>query len=180
MEFDVKTLDLLDFTEGAITATFEKDGKTYTATGQVIEDLEWTYELQTLNDEQTIYSDGTAVDSYTFIATAKDKEGREEDIPVPGVTINFTTTSGTCTPSAVTEKQLLGVVDADVNFKTDDVLNFEGATITGTCEYKGNTYDHGAASGLDLQAHLQELGTDHRRGRQGHAPVPAEGHYGGR
>ena len=141
VEFDVKTLDLLDFTEGAITATFEKDGKTYTATGQVIEDLEWTYELQTLNDEQTIYSDGTAVDSYTFIATAKDKEGREEDIPVPGVTINFTTTSGTCTPSAVTEKKLLGVVDADVNFKTDDVLNFEGATITGTCEYKGNTYE---------------------------------------
>ena len=138
MKFYVEGTDLLEFTEGSLTATFEKDGKTYTATGQVTGNLEWTLELDPTLSEKQIYSDGTTNGAFTLIATVTDKEGGESQFPIPGITVNCTTTSGTCTPSAVAgeEEEFAFFV-----FQTDDILNFEGATVTGTCEYKGKTYE---------------------------------------
>lgn len=138
MKFYVEETDLLEFTEGSLTATFEKDGKTYTATGQVTGNLEWTLELNPFLSEKQICSDGTTDGAFTLIATVTDKEGGESQFPIPGITVNCTTTSGTCTPSAVAgeEEEFAFFV-----FQTDDILNFEGATVTGTCEYKGKTYE---------------------------------------
>lgn len=138
MKFYVEETDLLEFTEGSLTATFEKDGKTYTATGQVTGNLEWTLELNPFPSEKQIYSDGTTNGAFTLIATVTDKEGGESQFPIPGITVNCTTTSGTCTPFAVAgEDEEFALFD----FQTDDILNFEGATVTGTCEYKGKTYE---------------------------------------
>lgn len=138
MKFYVEETDLLEFTEGSLTATFEKDGKTYTATGKVTGNLEWTFELGPVLSEKQICSDGTTDGAFTLTATVTDKEGGENQIFIPGITVNFTTTSGTCTPSAVLgeEEEFALFV-----FQTDDILNFEGATVTGTCEYKGKTYE---------------------------------------
>ena len=138
LKFSVEETDLLEFTEGSLTATFEKDGKTYTATGQVTGNLEWTLELNPFLSEKQICSDGTTDGAFTLIATVTDKEGGESQFPIPGITVNCTTTSGTCTPSAVAgeEEEFAFFV-----FQTDDILNFEGATVTGTCEYKGKTYE---------------------------------------
>lgn len=138
MKFYVEETDLLEFTEGSLTATFEKDGKTYTATGKVTGNLEWTFELGPVLSEKQICSDGTTDGAFTLTATVTDKEGGENQIFIPGITVNFTTTSGTCTPFAVAgEDEEFALFD----FQTDDILNFEGATVTGTCEYKGKTYE---------------------------------------
>ncbi|MBQ7685773.1 MAG: hypothetical protein IJT28_00900 [Bacteroidaceae bacterium] len=137
-EVNFEAADLLEFTEGSLTATFEKDGKTYTATGQVTGNLEWTLELNPVPSEKQIYSDGTTNGAFTLIATVTDKEGGESQFLIPGITVNCTTTSGTCTPSAVAGED---EEFADFVFQTDDILNFEGATVTGTCEYKGKTYE---------------------------------------
>lgn len=138
MKFYVEETDLLEFTEGSLTATFEKDGKTYTATGQVTGNLEWTLELNPFLSEKQICSDGTTDGAFTLIATVTDKEGGESQFPIPGITVNCTTTSGTCTPFAVAGED---EEFARFDFQTDDILNFEGATVTGTCEYKGKTYE---------------------------------------
>lgn len=138
MKFYVEETDLLEFTEGSLTATFEKDGKTYTATGKVTGNLEWTFELGPVLSEKQICSDGTTDGAFTLTATVTDKEGGENQIFIPGITVNFTTTSGTCTPSAVAGEDEEFAYFA---FQTDDILNFEGATVTGTCEYKGKTYE---------------------------------------
>ena len=137
------TDDVVRFKEGTVTATFEKDGKTYTATGTVT-GLEWTFKLKDLPDKQ-IYSDGTQSYQFALSAFATDKDGYELENAFPGVTINCTTTNGTCTPSAVTNE----IGFAYIDFKTDDILNFEGATITATCEYEGKTYE-GKAKVLPL------------------------------
>ena len=138
LKFSVGETDLLNFTEGSLTATFEKDGKTYTATGQVTGNLEWILELNPFPSEKQIYSDGTTNGAFTLIATVTDKEGGESQFSIPGITVNCTTTSGTCTPFAVAGED---EEFARFDFQTDDILNFEGATVTGTCEYKGKTYE---------------------------------------
>lgn len=137
-EANFEAADLLEFTEGSLTATFEKDGKTYTATGQVTGNLEWTLELNPVPSEKQIYSDGTTNGAFTLIATVTDKEGGESQFLIPGITVNFTTTNGTCTPFAVAGED---EEFAHFDFQTDDILNFEGATVTGTCEYKDKTYE---------------------------------------
>lgn len=90
--------------------------------------------------EIQIWSDGTTsgAGAFTLTATVTDKEGGEHQFLIPGITVNFTTTNGTCTPSAVAGED---EEFAHFVFQTDDILNFEGATVTGTCEYKGKTYE---------------------------------------
>jgi len=143
VEVNFGTDDVVRFKEGTVTATFEKDGKTYTATGTVT-GLEWTFKLKDLPDKQ-IYSDGTQSYQFALSAFATDKDGYELENAVPGVTINCTTTNGTCTPSAVTNE----IGFAYIDFKTEDIVEFEGATITATCEYEGKTYE-GKAKVLPL------------------------------
>ena len=145
--FDTGEIGIEDFDEATITATCTYDGKTYSGEG-VVSGLEWTYNVECLDSQQTISAKYMSKATIWFRLTATSGSITK---PLEHRTFGFTATNGKVESSSMsiyTDDN--GQMAADF-FPDDDLYCFEEATVTATFESSdGKTASaQGIVKGLD-------------------------------